>query len=76
MVLAKSGKPKLPAPVRRSIRSRCAEGEVTLGDLSTEYSVGRSTVHGQETPGSATTWGLRNIHVRSCAKPTSALVGG
>lgn len=29
----------------RSIRRRYAEGEVSLADLATEYSVGRSTIH-------------------------------
>ena len=32
-------------PARRSIRRRYAEGEVSLADLATEYSVGRSTIH-------------------------------
>jgi hypothetical protein len=45
----------LPAPARRSIRRRYADGEVSLADLATEYSAGRSTIHriihGQETPG-------------------------
>ncbi|WP_277949990.1 recombinase family protein [Bailinhaonella thermotolerans] len=36
---------KLPAPARRSIRRRYAEGEVSLADLATECSVGRSTIH-------------------------------
>lgn len=33
------------AAARRSIRRRYAEGEVSLADLATEYSVGRSTIH-------------------------------
>ncbi|MEV0202079.1 hypothetical protein [Nonomuraea sp. NPDC050691] len=37
--------PKLPEPARRSIRRRYAEGEVSLADLATEYSVGRSAIH-------------------------------
>jgi DNA invertase Pin-like site-specific DNA recombinase len=45
---------QLPEPARRSIRRRYAEGEVSLADLATEYSVGRSTIHriihGQEVP--------------------------
>ncbi|TDD21097.1 resolvase [Actinomadura sp. KC06] len=41
----KGKQPKLPAPARRSIRRRYAEGEVSLADLATEYSVGRSTIH-------------------------------
>lgn len=41
----KGKQPKLPEPARRSIRRRYAEGEVSLADLATEYSVGRSTVH-------------------------------
>ncbi|MEV4116942.1 hypothetical protein AB0J64_55685, partial [Nonomuraea sp. NPDC049695] len=36
----KDKQPKLPEPARRY-----AEGEVSLADLATEYSVGRSTVH-------------------------------
>ncbi|MGW5685840.1 sigma factor-like helix-turn-helix DNA-binding protein [Nonomuraea sp. NPDC003754] len=36
---------RLPEPARRSIRRRYAEGEVSLADLATEYSVGRSTIH-------------------------------
>ncbi len=39
----KGKQPKLPAPARRSIRRRNAEGEVSLADPATEYSVGRST---------------------------------
>ncbi|WP_207943233.1 hypothetical protein [Actinomadura sp. KC345] len=39
---------------RRSIRRRYADGEVSLADLATEYSVGPSTIHriihGQENP--------------------------
>ncbi|WP_431914445.1 hypothetical protein [Nonomuraea jabiensis] len=38
----KGKQPKLPAPARRSTRRRYAEGEVSLADLATEYSVGRS----------------------------------
>ncbi|WP_440103712.1 hypothetical protein [Streptosporangium sp. H16] len=34
-----------PEPARRSISRRYAEGEVSLADLATEYSVGRSTIH-------------------------------
>jgi hypothetical protein len=30
---------------QRSIRRRYAAGEVSLADLATEYSVGRSTIH-------------------------------
>ncbi len=51
MALAKkSGKlkgkqPKLLEPARRSICRRYAEGGVSLADLATEYSVGRSTIH-------------------------------
>jgi DNA invertase Pin-like site-specific DNA recombinase len=41
----KGKQPKLPEPARRSIRRRYAEGEVSLADLATEYSVGRSTIH-------------------------------
>ncbi|GAA3845064.1 recombinase family protein [Sphaerisporangium flaviroseum] len=41
----KGKQPKLPEPVRRSIRRRYAEGEVSLADLAAEYSVGRSTIH-------------------------------
>ncbi|WP_405086632.1 recombinase family protein [Microbispora sp. NBC_01389] len=41
----KGKQPKLPAPARRSIRRRYAEGEVSLADLATEYSVGRFTIH-------------------------------
>jgi predicted DNA-binding protein YlxM (UPF0122 family) len=37
--------PKLPEPARRSIRRRYAEGDASLADLATEYSVGRSTIH-------------------------------
>ncbi|MEV5897345.1 recombinase family protein [Nonomuraea fuscirosea] len=40
----KGKQPKLPEPARRSIRRRYAEGEVSLADLATEYSVGRSTI--------------------------------
>lgn len=36
---------KPPEPARRSIRRRYAEGEVSLADLATEYSVERSTIH-------------------------------
>ncbi|WP_192809683.1 helix-turn-helix domain-containing protein [Actinomadura rudentiformis] len=46
----KGKQPKLPAPAHRSIRRRYAEGEVSLADLATEYSVGRSTIHGPEGP--------------------------
>ena len=35
----------LMQPARSSIRRRYAEGEVSLADLATEYSVGRSTIH-------------------------------
>ncbi|MDX3103454.1 recombinase family protein [Nonomuraea angiospora] len=42
----KGKQPKLREPARRSIRRRYAEGEVSLADLATEYSVGRSTIHG------------------------------
>ncbi|MED7931307.1 recombinase family protein [Nonomuraea sp. LP-02] len=38
----KGKQPKLPEPARRSIRRRYAEGKVSLADLATEYSVGRS----------------------------------
>ncbi|MFB4268448.1 recombinase family protein [Nonomuraea sp. GTA35] len=41
----KGKQPKLPEPARRSIRRRHAGGEVSLADLATEYSVGRSTIH-------------------------------
>lgn len=41
----KGKQPKLPESARRSIRRRYAEGEVSLADLATEYSVGRSTIH-------------------------------
>jgi DNA invertase Pin-like site-specific DNA recombinase len=41
----KGKRPKLPEPARRSIRRRYAEGEVSLANLATEYSVGRSTIH-------------------------------
>ncbi|MBB5085245.1 recombinase family protein [Nonomuraea endophytica] len=41
----KGKQPKPPAPARRSIRRRYAKGEVSLADLATEYSVGRSTIH-------------------------------
>ncbi|HEX4818543.1 MAG TPA: resolvase [Nonomuraea sp.] len=41
----KGKQPKLSEPARRSIRRRYAEGEVSLADLATEYSVGRSTIH-------------------------------
>ncbi|MGW4968109.1 recombinase family protein [Nonomuraea sp. NPDC004186] len=41
----KGKQPKLPEPARRSIRRRYAEGEVSLADLATEYSVGRSTIY-------------------------------
>lgn len=41
----KGKQPKLPATARGSIRRRYAEGEVSLADLATEYSVGRSTIH-------------------------------
>ncbi|WP_405149106.1 recombinase family protein [Sphaerisporangium sp. NBC_01403] len=41
----KGKQPKLPEPARRSIRRRYADGEVSLADLATEYSVGRSTIH-------------------------------
>ncbi|SEH00913.1 hypothetical protein SAMN05444920_118102 [Nonomuraea solani] len=41
----KGKQPKLPEPARRSIRRRYAGGEVSLADLATEYSVGRSTIH-------------------------------
>ncbi len=41
----KGKQPKLPEPARRSIRRRYAEGDVSLSDLATEYSVGRSTIH-------------------------------
>ena len=37
--------PKLPESAQRSIRRRYATGEVSLADLATEYSVGRSTIH-------------------------------
>ncbi|MEU5994983.1 helix-turn-helix domain-containing protein [Spirillospora sp. NPDC047418] len=51
----KGKQPKLPESARRLIRRRYAEGEVSLADLATEYSVGRSTIHrvihGQGTPG-------------------------
>lgn len=50
----KGKQPKLPEPARRSIRRRYAEGEVSLADLATEYSVGRSIIHriisGQDNP--------------------------
>ncbi|MGJ6968906.1 sigma factor-like helix-turn-helix DNA-binding protein [Streptosporangium sp. G11] len=35
----------MPEPARRSIRRRYADGEVSLTDLATEYSAGRSTIH-------------------------------
>ncbi|WP_131736103.1 recombinase family protein [Actinomadura roseirufa] len=41
----KGKQPKLPEPARQSIRRRYAEGEASLADLATEYSVGRSTIH-------------------------------
>jgi hypothetical protein len=41
----KGKQPRLPEPARRSISRRYAEGEVSLADLATEYSVGRSTIH-------------------------------
>jgi DNA invertase Pin-like site-specific DNA recombinase len=41
----KGKQPKLPEQARRSIRCRYATGEVSLADLATEYSVGRSTIH-------------------------------
>ncbi|MEV7011226.1 hypothetical protein [Streptosporangium sp. NPDC051022] len=37
--------PKLPEPARCSIRRRYAAGKVSLTDLATEYSAGRSTIH-------------------------------
>lgn len=37
--------PKLPESAQRSIRSRYAEGGLSLADLAEEYSVGRSTIH-------------------------------
>lgn len=40
----KGKQPKLPEHARRPIR-RYAEGEVSLADLATEYSVGHSTIH-------------------------------
>ncbi|WP_433344974.1 recombinase family protein [Microtetraspora malaysiensis] len=50
----KGKQPKLPEPARRSIRRRYAGGDVSLADLATEYSVGRSTIyriiHGPENP--------------------------
>ncbi|GAA0281071.1 hypothetical protein GCM10009527_091780 [Actinomadura nitritigenes] len=41
----KGQQPKLPEPVRWSIRRRYAAGEVSLDDLATEYSVGRPYIH-------------------------------
>ncbi|MER5423409.1 hypothetical protein [Streptosporangium roseum] len=41
----KGKQPKMPETARRSIRRRYAQGEVSLADLATEYSVGRSTIH-------------------------------
>ncbi|MEU4549392.1 recombinase family protein [Nonomuraea dietziae] len=41
----KGKQPKVPEPARRPIRRRYAEGEVSLADLATEYSVGGSTIH-------------------------------
>ncbi|WP_308250223.1 recombinase family protein [Sphaerisporangium fuscum] len=45
----KGKQPELPEPARCSIRRRYAEGGVSLADLATEYSVGRSTIHRPET---------------------------
>jgi predicted DNA-binding protein YlxM (UPF0122 family) len=36
---------KLPESAQRSIRRRFTTGEVSLADLTEEYSVGRSTIH-------------------------------
>jgi DNA invertase Pin-like site-specific DNA recombinase len=41
----KGKQPKLSESARRSIRRRYAEGKVSLADLATEYSLGRSTIH-------------------------------
>jgi len=40
--------PTLPPAAGRTIRRRCAAGEVSLADLAEEYSVGRSTIHRPE----------------------------
>ncbi|WP_344247820.1 hypothetical protein [Actinocorallia libanotica] len=41
----KGKQPELSEPARRSIRRRYAEGRISLADLATEYSDGRSTIH-------------------------------
>ncbi|WP_123678741.1 helix-turn-helix domain-containing protein [Couchioplanes caeruleus] len=35
----------MPESAQRSIRSRYAEGGLSLADVAEEYSVGRSTIH-------------------------------
>ncbi|WP_245765799.1 recombinase family protein [Nonomuraea jiangxiensis] len=47
----KGKQPKLPEPARRSIRRRYAEGEASLADLATKYSVGRRRADGRRQPG-------------------------
>ncbi len=41
----KGKQPKLSDAAQRSIRTRYADGELSLADLAEEYRVGRSTIH-------------------------------
>jgi len=41
----KGKQPKLSDAAQKSIRTRYAEGGISLGDLADEYRVGRSTIH-------------------------------
>ncbi len=68
----KGKQPKLPAPARRSIRRRNAEGEVSLADPATEYSVGRSTMSTGQAPDLRLCRMQRGVQAPPCRLRTDA----